>query len=368
MKKKAEGVPKDTPEKNIIGAVIKSVREVISNFDEENFRLEIDSSGYFEAGMQQQFRIMSGVLLEFSEGMVDDLIKALSESEMERVRGVAPNVALYGSDTLSEKLRRLRFTASVTGTWPREMSCSMLHKIFVEKGVQHVLPAVIEWADNDNEGVRRTLSEALRPRLMMEAHLEEEKRDPTILKGVLWKLMDDESEYVRRSVANCLNDISKDNPKTVIGWAKEAMSSDRIPLFKTALRTLLKDGNGEVLKLLGYENASTFLIEWENTVPAEVEIDNEIPITVFLKNGSDKKSELLVLINMESPGKNRIRSKIYKIADFTLQGREEKIITRKIPFSNRSGEEKLAGIYHLNLIVNGRLIERRSMVYRGKNR
>ncbi|MET0333984.1 MAG: DNA alkylation repair protein, partial [Rhizobacter sp.] len=67
-------------------------------------------------------------------------------------------------------------------------------------------------------------------------------------------LMDDKSPYVRRSVANHLNDIAKDHPYLVEAWLNEHLPSatpQRLQLLKHASRTLVKKGHAGVLKAFG---------------------------------------------------------------------------------------------------------------------
>ena len=58
---------------------------------------------------------------------------------------------------------------------------------------------------------------------------------------------------VRLSVANNLNDISKDNPQIVIALAKKwkGQSENIYWVIKHGCRTLLKQGNHEILNLFG---------------------------------------------------------------------------------------------------------------------
>jgi hypothetical protein len=68
------------------------------------------------------------------------------------------------------------------------------------------------------------------------------------------KLKNDKSEDVRRSVANNLNDISKDHPLVVIEicrkWFGQTEKTDK--LLKHACRSLLKAGNTDILRIFGY--------------------------------------------------------------------------------------------------------------------
>jgi len=112
-----------------------------------------------------------------------------------------------------------------------------------------------DWAVSDNYHVRRLASEGSRPRLPWGLRLQSYVADPAPLIPMLKTLRDDPSEYVRRSVANSLNDIAKDHPdliaETAGAWLKDA-PKDRIRLIKHACRTLIKAGHKPTLTALGY--------------------------------------------------------------------------------------------------------------------
>ncbi len=127
-------------------------------------------------------------------------------------------------------------------------------RTFIVKDEVRAMAQMLKWSKSDNYHVRRLASEGCRSRLPWAMALPKFKKDPSLIVPILEILKDDESEYVRRSVANNLNDITKDNPQIVIDIAKRwlGFSKNRDKLVKHACRTLLKAGNQEVLKIFGY--------------------------------------------------------------------------------------------------------------------
>eukprot|EP00487_Bulimina_marginata_P009270 TRINITY_DN3638_c0_g1_i1.p1 TRINITY_DN3638_c0_g1~~TRINITY_DN3638_c0_g1_i1.p1 ORF type:complete len:111 (-),score=0.82 TRINITY_DN3638_c0_g1_i1:51-383(-) len=99
-----------------------------------------------------------------------------------------------------------------------------------------------KWAKSSNEHIRRLASEGCRPRLPWAIALPSFKKDPVDYFPILNELKNDESLYVRRSVSNNLNDISKDNPSLVIDFIKEniGFTKECDSMLKHAGRTLLK--------------------------------------------------------------------------------------------------------------------------------
>ncbi|MHA7966590.1 DNA alkylation repair protein [Paenibacillus sp. CAU 1782] len=125
---------------------------------------------------------------------------------------------------------------------------------FILEHPHKMLPQLKEWAAHPNEHVRRLASEGSRPRLPWGQSLPLFKKDPQPLLPILEMLKNDESLYVRRSVANNLNDIAKDHPALVLqvagSWLGHTAETDWI--VRHACRTLVKRGNREAMALFGY--------------------------------------------------------------------------------------------------------------------
>lgn len=117
-----------------------------------------------------------------------------------------------------------------------------------------VFATLQEWLRDDSEHVRRLVSEGTRPRLPWGLQLKTLIADPSPSLPLLAALLDDESEYVRRSVANHLNDIAKDHPALLATWLERYLpgaSANRTALLRHASRTLIKQGHPRVLAAWG---------------------------------------------------------------------------------------------------------------------
>ena len=107
------------------------------------------------------------------------------------------------------------------------------HMILVHP--EKTLATLMDWTSHDNHHVRRLVSEGSRPRLPWAMQLPQVIADPQLTLPLLEALRDDPSGYVRRSVANHLNDIAKDHPQTVLdlaaSWHKNA-PPERVRLLR----------------------------------------------------------------------------------------------------------------------------------------
>ncbi len=129
-------------------------------------------------------------------------------------------------------------------------------RFFLLESPEKTLAVLKTWTSDRNQHVRRLVSEGSRPRLPWAMNLPLFIKDPAPVIELLEQLKDDNKEYVRRSVANNLNDIAKDNPDLVAEIAEQWMkgaSQERTRLIRHACRTLLKNGHKKTLKVLGFK-------------------------------------------------------------------------------------------------------------------
>lgn len=116
------------------------------------------------------------------------------------------------------------------------------------------LKQMVKWSKHSNFHIRRLASEGVRPRLPWAKKLDVFIQDPSPITPILENLKDDTSKYVQKSVANCLNDILKDNfsvgKEIVESWNQEEMTTERQWIVKHALRNLIKTRDDWAIKMI----------------------------------------------------------------------------------------------------------------------
>jgi len=137
----------------------------------------------------------------------------------------------------------------------KRFSAEFAVRPFLDQHTEMTLEIFHDWIGDDNRHVRRLVSEGARPRLPWGMQLKKFVAEPSYVLPMLEKLKNDPEEYVRRSVANNLNDIAKDHPEVVSDvaakWLKDA-DKNRMRLVKHACRTLIKQGLQPTLYAFGY--------------------------------------------------------------------------------------------------------------------
>lgn len=153
-------------------------------------------------------------------------------------------VEVYGQEHFEMSVEALKFLTPY-------FSSEFAIRPYIEKNQVVVMKQMLKWSKDQNEHVRRFSSEGCRPRLPWGRKLEGLVKDPSSVFHILENLKADASLYVRKSVANNLNDISKDHPDRVIAWAKKNIGKNENTdwILKHALRTLLKKGDARALEL-----------------------------------------------------------------------------------------------------------------------
>ena len=228
--------------------------------------------------------------------------------------------------------------------------------------IQHreeTLHRLKQWASDPSEHVRRLVSEGTRPLLPWANRLDCFRQDPEPVLELLEMLKDDPSLYVRRSVANNLNDISKDHPDRVNEvcetWLINA-SAERKWLVKHALRTLIKKGNSDTLSLLGFGAIKGIHIDDKNISPKRVAIGEEVTIAFSLSNKTEKSVDLMVDYSVDFIKANGNASqKVFKLKQVKIAPGETISLEKPLSLKQRTTRKHYPGKHNVSIMLNGNL-------------
>ena len=358
--KRSEGVPKETPERNSLEPIAHTLSRAFPDATWGSL-VAISRDAYFATGMQEQLRMLARAVATDAAAngvAAHDVVGALGEADDEKVRAVAAFAVplLYAAP--DDQLNALRVTGAFAGTWPHEASAGIVHQIAFDLGAGAVMPHALDWITDEDEAVRRLATESLRPRLMMAPHLVDLKADPTPLRMLYEPLLGDPSMYVRNSVANGINDVSKDHPEAVLLWAGEWLSgspSERTrKLLERGLRTLVDEGDPEALSRLGYAGPEAFSASWHADLPEVVHLNEKVRFEIDLANETDAHAQAVVLMRLQFPGRgSAVRTSTYQVWKGTLAPSARRTIGKMIHFADKSRQPLEPGMVAARVQVSG---------------
>ncbi|MGO4773762.1 DNA alkylation repair protein [Flavobacterium sp. W22_SRS_FK3] len=235
------------------------------------------------------------------------------------------------------------------------ISCEFAVRPFIIKYKEKMINEMINWSLHKNHHVRRLASEGSRPRLPWAMAIPFLKKDPSFIFPILENLKNDPSEYVRRSVANNLNDIVKDNPEIVLEIAQrwKGFSKETDGIIKHGCRTLLKQGHPEILIHYGLESANIELSSFEIKT-LKVKIGDYLQFQFHLNN----KNETAKTVRLEyavyyKKSKGHLVKKVFKISEKIYPPNQTIKVERKQSFKLITTRVFHTGMHQLSIIING---------------
>jgi len=225
---------------------------------------------------------------------------------------------------------------------------------FIINHEERMMAQMYAWAQHADEHVRRLASEGCRPALPWGQALKKYKEDPTPVLRILTQLRTDPSPYVRKSVANNLNDIAKTHPDVVTQLAQEWYGTHKHSdwIVKHGCRTLLKRGNRAVLALFGYDDTTSVSVEDFALQTPSVALGEDLNFSFVLCTQQATKVRLEYGIDyVKATGKHS--RKIFQISESSLKGQQKKQYHKKHSFKDLSTRKHYPGPHAITLIVNG---------------
>jgi 3-methyladenine DNA glycosylase AlkC len=228
---------------------------------------------------------------------------------------------------------------------------------FLRDHTTKTLDVLKRWAVDENVHVRRLASEGSRPYLPWGLRLNVFVQNPELVLPLLEQLKDDPSEYVRRSVANNLNDIAKDHPDLVANIATDwwdVKSKQRTKLIRHACRTLLKNGHKAVLALFGFPPANLANVEL-HLKNSTVEMGQEQVFELNLENHSNKAQNLIIdyaMFHQKANGK--MLPKVFKWTTLLLPADSRQTITKRHSFKAVTTRKYYRGQHKVQILINGK--------------
>ncbi|WP_223511191.1 DNA alkylation repair protein [Pseudomonas sp. GL-B-19] len=284
------------------------------------------------------------------------------EETLEVLRALAPRldsgfvsislphyVALYGAHDFEQSMDALKYFTAFG-------SAEFAVRYFLRSDLERSLALMQQWSRDENEHVRRLASEGCRPRLPWSFRLEQVQADPTLAAAILDNLKADESLYVRKSVANHLNDITKDHPDWVLdlieGWSLDNKHTAWIA--KHALRSLIKQGNQRALAIIGASGKAEVEIVGVKVEPAVIRLGEKITLSFVVKSTVADSQRLVIDYAIDYVKANGSTSaKVFKLKALTLPGKATEQVSRGQQIKELTTRKHYVGLHAVHILVNG---------------
>jgi len=257
-------------------------------------------------------------------------------------------VELYGQKDLRHSISALEHFTCFS-------SSEFAVRPFIINSPDKMMKQMLRWSKHKNYHVRRLASEGCRPRLPWAMALPAFKKNPGLIFPVLEQLKTDDSEYVRKSVANNLNDIAKDHPDTVKQLAADWLGHDSKTdwIVKHGCRTLLKQGDKNTLALFGYHPADHIAVSAFKITSEQLSIGDTLEFSFKLSSKTQPLGKIrveYVIDYVKSTGRHT--QKVFKISESDVDDKN-KSFKRKQSLRNMSTRKHYPGKHYLSIVING---------------
>jgi 3-methyladenine DNA glycosylase AlkC len=356
---------KDLFNKESVATLANAIHSHYPAFDSAAFSASVFDDGWQDRELKERMRHITVVLHEFLPSDYPTAIDILREARPSLagagfVAMVLPDyVEVHGLDDWETSMPALE-------TFTQQASAEFAIRPFIVRYPERTMAQMLSWAGHNHADVRRLASEGCRPRLPWGIALQALKADPSPILPILEVLKLDESEAVRRSVANNLNDISKDNPEVALDvlcrW--QAEDADQTPdeirrITSHALRTLLKQGHPDALELLGYPSDPAIAMHGLTLEPETVPMGGGVTFSFDVESRGDAPQNLMidyVVYHMRANGK--LTPKVFKLTKKTLQPGESLHIEKRHSFAPVTTRKYYPGEHAIEPKINGKLLGR----------
>ena len=300
---------------------------------------------HLPSDFEEAAEILSRIRNHCYEGYADDSLRGFAAWP------VIDYVAKYGIDSPSTSLPLLRYLTPM-------FSAEFAVRPFLETHPDSTYNEMMMWCLDPDAHVRRLASEGIRPRLPWGPQLKRYIENPTPVITLLDALVDDTSDYVRRSVGNNLNDISKDHPELVIKTCKRWLADNiaaRQWIVKRATRSLVKSGHPKVFPLLGYTKKPKIILTPLTLSRTDIQLGQDLDILTEITSSTETTQQMVIdyaIHFMKANGKTK--AKVFKWKNLRLKPGQTVRLEKTHPIKTITTRNYYAGTHQVELLINGK--------------
>jgi 3-methyladenine DNA glycosylase AlkC len=343
-------------------AIAMMIRAVHADFPHDDFLADV-RVGYGKLSLTQRGVHIAGALRRHLPQDYPRAVRILVDSasqphEHEASGGMAsflymPHMFFISQHGLGHFEESMRAQHVLTQRFTAEFSV----RAYLEKHPERTLALLREWARDPSEHVRRLVSEGTRPRLPWAPRLRAFQKDPRPVLELLELLKDDPSLYVRRSVANNLNDIGKDHPALLVATAKRWLKNatpERRWVVNHALRSAIKRADAGALGALGYGGKADVSVRKPAITPARPRIGGSVHISFVLANRLAKRQRVMADLVVHFVKARGTGAKTFKLKAVELPPRGSVTLGKKIALKQLTTRKHYPGVHRVEALLNGK--------------
>lgn len=261
-------------------------------------------------------------------------------------------VGVHGLDEPAFSLEALRYFTPFG-------SSEFAVREFFRRDTQGTLKVMRAWAEDHDEHVRRLASEGSRPRLPWSFRLEAVVKDPSLTTPILERLRTDDALYVRKSVANHLNDFSKDHPTYMVAllnrWDREHPHTAWIA--KHASRSLIKAGDPAALALFAFDTKVKVRVDDLVVSPKRIQLSDRIIVSFTVVSEAARTQQLAIDYAIHYRKANGGTSrKVFKLKEVELPAKGALSLSKQQRIVDFSTRRHHPGVHVVEVQVNGRVM------------
>jgi len=332
-----------------------ALTKVWPKFDAAGFQRAVLGGGWSRLELKQRMRRLSTMLHRF--------LPLPYPKQIEVLWKVAPSfgglegmlfpdfIEQFGLDDFETSIGALEYFTQFS-------SSEFAVRPFLLRYAARMLRVMRQWAAHKNEHVRRLASEGSRPRLPWAMALPAFKKDPSPTLPILATLRVDPSDYVRRSVANHLNDIAKDHPELVLEIASRWLKANPATagLVKHACRTLLKRGDSRALALFGYQRSESVDVLGLRLSASTLRLGDDLCFQFVVQHRAPAPLPLRLEYAVDFvKADGKTNRKIFQISEGLFVPHQPRQFERKHRFRDFTTRHHYDGEHRLSILVNGQV-------------
>ena len=336
--------------KEFIEKLVNKLFLTYPHFEKENFINSIFDISWQDLELKQRMRHIVLTLNKYLPFIYEEQLEILKEVKKDfgglEAMIFQDFVEVFGLDDFENSMKALEvFTI--------DSSSEFAIRQFILKYEEQTINQMKIWAKSSNEHIRRLASEGSRSRLPWAIALPLFKQNPTKPLEIIELLKNDKSLYVQKSVANNLNDISKDNPHLVIKFVKENLGKTKELdwICKHGSRTLLKKGNMEILSFFNFDkshhiNLTNFC--YDKTILLNDDFNFSFEINSDEIIGNIRVEYVIYYLKSN----NIHNKKVFMISQNEIKSNKKRFEKRQ-SFKNMTTRKHYIGKHFIGILING---------------